>query len=743
MLQNSSIFICYTAVQDMARVIIASNRLPVSVKKQDGELIFSQSTGGVATGLASYANNPANRWIGWPGIASDELSSADRKQITRELAKYNCVPVFMTQKQIDDFYNGYSNSILWPLFHNLPVQGKKLREQWWRGYKTVNKLYSDAIVKHANQQSRIWVHDYQLLLVPGMLHTELPKANIGFFSHIPFPKPKIFTKLPEAAKLINGMLGAQLVGFHTTGYVNNFLDSADTLGIGTAGNGQVILVDRIIRVTDFPMGIDYKKYAESGKSAAVRSAIVKYKLRYRGQKVIVAVDRLDPSKGLVERLEAYREFLERNKRLHGKVVLSMVAAPSRTDIEVYRKLGIRLGALAQEINETYGTRRWKPIDYMNQSLPFEEVSALLHIADIAFIAPIRDGMNLVAKEYIASRRKNGVLILSETAGAAQELKDALLVNPARPETVITALEQALKMPRRELKRRFTAMQKQLAANTVQNWAGTFMKTLQQPVPGSQSLRTLTLTTPKVEKLKTNYQLAGKRLLLLDYDGTLQPHTEHYDKAQPSKELLKTLDVLAADERNEIVIISGRSQHDLQTWFGDHHVNLIAEHGALVKSAGHKTWHETVTTGRRWKRTLLPVLQTYTDVTPHAHIEQKQFSLVWHYRRSPAFAAQKNLQILQRVLRQTARDLGLELFNGSKILEIKDPNINKGNGVRRWLRSEHDFIMAMGDDFTDEDMFAALPASAVSVKVGRGRSIASYRLADPKAVLDVLKQFSKI
>ena len=727
----------------MARVIIVSNRLPVSVKKQDGKLVFSQSTGGVATGLSSYADNPNNRWIGWPGIPSDELTPSQRREVSRELARHNCIPVFLSKKQIDDFYNGYSNSILWPLFHNLPVQGKRHREQWWKGYRAANKLFSEAALKVAQKNSRIWIHDYQLMLVPSMIRTASPASNIGFFLHIPFPRPKVIAKLPEARKLVGGMLGAQLVGFHTTGYVNNFLDTCEELDVGTAGNSQVVLGDRIVRITDFPMGIDYEKYAQSNKSATVRAAILKYKLRYRGQKVIVAVDRLDPSKGLVERLEAYREFLGNNyRKLRGKVVLSMVAAPSRTDISVYKKLKIKLDELVEEINEQYGTKRWQPIDYMNVSLPFEEVSALLQVADVAFIAPIRDGMNLVAKEYVASRRKNGVLILSETAGAAQELSDALLVNPARPGSVVEALEKSLTMPQRELKKRFESMQKQLSANTVHHWAGSFMKTLQQPVPGTTSLRTPSLTTARVTKIKNNYHVTSKRLLLLDYDGTLTPHADHHSHAVPPKKLLRLLESLSGDDKNEVVLISGRSRDDLQEWFGDININLIAEHGALIKSAGHKTWHETVDSGRRWKRTLLPVLQHYTDLTPNAFIEEKQYSLVWHYRQSPPFASQKNLQILHRVLRPLARQFGLELFQGNKILEIKDPGINKGNAVHRWLRREHDFVLVIGDDFTDEDMFAAVPASATTIKVGRGRTIANYRAASSDEVIDLLTHLNK-
>jgi trehalose 6-phosphate synthase/phosphatase len=296
------------------------------------------------------------------------------------------------------------------------------------------------------------------------------------------------------------------------------------------------------------------------------------------------------------------------------------------------------------------------------------------------------------------------------------------------------------MPKRELKKRFTAMQDQLSNNTVHHWAGNFMKNLQQPVASRQmTIRTPSLTPARIDKILSNYRLSSKRLLLLDYDGTLEPHAEHYTHANPPAKLLHLLERLSGDEKNEVVLISGRSKDDLQEWFGNTNLNLIAEHGAIVKSAGHKTWHETVTSGRRWKKTVLPILQHYTDLTPAAHIEEKQYSLVWHYRQSPAFASQKNLQILQRVLRPITGQFGLELFNGSKILEIKDPGINKGNAVRRWLRREHDFVLVVGDDFTDEDMFAAVPASATTVKVGRGRTIANYRAANSDDVVALLTQ----
>jgi trehalose 6-phosphate synthase/phosphatase len=725
----------------MARVIIVSNRLPVSVKKVDGTLEFSPSVGGVATGLSSYMHDRNNRWLGWPGIASDDLSEAEQKEITVELRKYNCVPIFLTQRQIEDFYNGYSNTILWPFFHNLPVPNPKERERMWRAYRTVNRSFAAATAKLTQSGSQVWVQDYQLLLVPEMLRAFKPSLNIGFFLHIPFPKPQSFSKLPEARRLLIGMLGTDLLGFHTRDYVNNFLDTCEQLHVGQSEHKQVILGARTVRVSDFPMGIDYTKYAQAGREKDVKQAVRKYGKRYRGKKIIVAVERMDPTKGLIERVEAYGMFLERNPRYRRKVVFSLGAAPSRTDVVAYQRLAKNLATLVANINAKYGDKNWQPIDFRDVSTPFHEVAALFQLADIAFITPIRDGMNLVAKEYVASRGRNGILILSQTAGAAQELTDALLIDPKKPETMVAALEQAMKMPKRELRQRFKRMQQQLATNTVQHWATTFMKTLGQPLTGTSAM-TYALNDKRRQDLLDDYRLARSRLVLLDYDGTLVPLAENYANAEPPRAIIELLQKLASDSRNTIVLISGRSKADLDQWFGNLPINLIAEHGALVKAAGHKSWQATTDTGTRWKKTVKPVLEAYTELTPRSRVEEKQYSLVWHYRQSPAFAASKNLVIIQRLLKPELRPAKIAMTNGSKILEIKDPRINKGQAIQRWLRERHQFILAIGDDMTDEDMFVRLSRTPYSVKVGSGRTAAHLRLSAPDDVVKLLRQLSR-
>lgn len=728
----------------MTQVIIVSNRLPVSVKKEKGRLSFYPSVGGLATGLSSYVDDKRSTWIGWPGIASDQLTTSDRQEITTELAKHSCSPVFLTQRQIDDFYNGFSNTLLWPLFHNLdmPRVNKEIRARWWRAYREVNRQFAAAVIGQAQTGSKVWVHDYQLLLVPEALRSERPDITVGFFLHIPFPDVKTFSKFKDYRKLLVGMQGAGLIGFHTPGYVNNFLENCRAADLGTIGINQLVTDRRSIKVADFPMGIDYEKYAAASKSKAVKEAVKRYRKRYKGRKVIVAVDRLDPSKGLVERLKAYRLLLERNPRLRGKVIFSMVAAPSRTDIKVYQRLANRLAALVEDINTTYGTKDWEPVDYMNIAQPFEEVTALFQVADVAFIAPLRDGMNLSAKEFVASTHKSGVLILSETAGAAEELQDALLVNPKRPEELQAALNEALTMRRRELRKRLKRMRQRLSRNTVQEWAKGFVETLHQPVPGIKP-RTHTLNPKLTVNLLEDYSKASRRLLLFDYDGSLVPFATDYHDAKPPKSLLRLLESLAANKAADVVVISGRSAYDLEKWFGGLPISFVAEHGASIKKVGNKTWKAIEKPETAWKQLLQPALERYARLAPGARVEVKPHSLVWHYRAVAPYYAQKYTVIIRRVLKPILKTYGLEILQGNKVLEIKNPRISKGAAAQRWLQKDYDFVLSIGDDVTDEDLFTALPDAAYSIKIGRGRTAARFRMESHKDVTTLLKRFVKL
>jgi len=720
-------------------IIIVSNRLPVSVKKTDQGLEYYPSVGGLATGLSSYVTDSRNVWIGWPGVASDDLTESDKVAITTELAKHHCFPVFLSKKQLDSFYNGYSNSVLWPLLHSFDIADSWPKE-WWPAYREVNEQFAATVASLAKPTSTIWVHDYQLLLLPAMLRTNNVGQQVGFFSHIPVPPSNLFTKLPEARQLTEGVLGADLVGFHTPSYVHNFLETCQDLDIGTVNDGQVAQTGHVTKVSDFPISIDYAKFTKATRSRKVKSELRRLKRKYARKQVILTVDRLEPTKGLVERLKAYRTLLKQNSDLRGHVVMVMLCTPSRTEIPEYQRLKVKLERLVKDINETYGNKKWLPVDYMFTSLPFESISALYQLADVAFIAPLKDGMNLVAKEYVASKNgKKGVLILSSTAGAAEELHDALIVDPTKPATSVAALKQALTMPKQELRTRLQTMQKQISDFTIHEWAGSFMTNLK--TPATARTRTTNLTGKPRRTVVDRFVKANKRLLLLDYDGVLTGYHKDPAAATPDAEVVEALKTLTADKQNEVVILSGRSQADLQKWFGKLPIALAAEHGALFRRRGGKNWHRTSSLDDSWKATVMPILERYAERTPGAFVEEKDWAVVWHYRDAKPYAATKNVTILRKILADIVAPYGLTVQLGSKILEIRPSNVNKGRVAQEWLIHEHDFTLAIGDDVTDEDTFAVLPKNANSVRVGSGRTLARYRLKNQREAVRLLQSLA--
>ena len=716
----------------MPQILIVSNRLPVTVKKVAGKLTFETSMGGVATGLASYVANRKSKWIGWPGIASEDLTEADKKKIIKELAKRNCVPVFLGRKQLDNFYNGYSNSLLWPLFHNLPMAPAK--DIWWQAYKSANRAFHDVVLQTATTTNSVWVQDYQLLLLPEMLKLERPKLHVGFFLHIPFPEGRSLRKLPSSELLLKGMLGADLVGFHTEQYVANFVKAVQQFDLGLSVDDQLILPDRTVQVTDFPMGIDYEKFKIARKSPAVKAAVKELKRKHKGMRIIAGVDRLDITKGFIERLNAYRDFLRQHQREIGKVVFVLVGAPSRGEIEAYQHLSSKVDTLVAAINSEFGTPRWQPVEYNNQGLSFEELTALFQIADVAFVAPLRDGMNLVAKEYIASKKKHGVLILSDTAGAAYELKDALLVSHKKPATLVAALDQALHMRKREMKSRFGRMQRHLERHTVHTWASDFMTTLQKPVPGTPNLVTRGLNVKLQTTIHARFLQTENRLLIVDCDSSLK------DKST-SRKLLVCIRKLAADPATAVVIVSRYSAADLDMPFSTMPVSLVAESGSKIKLAGHSRWQHLSPATNLWKKEILPLLDTYSALTPKSQIDENPHSVVWKYPQSPPYYAQKNAVILKRLLKPYLKSYGLTLSQANKSLEIKDPNFSKAKALNKLLASAPSFVVAIGDDLSDEALFMALPTGSYSIKLGNGRTAARYRLPNENAAIEFLHMLS--
>jgi len=412
----------------MDRLLVVANRLPVNAVRRAGELHFRPSPGGLAVGLSSLPVSIERLWLGWPGVTTEKLKGEERQQIAARLDVQDYHPVFLSRRQMEGYYQGFCNKTIWPLFHYFPRR-TTYEVRFWKTYRQVNHAFCDEVMRIARPGDRIWVHDYQLMLLPQLLRKKLPNSEIGFFLHIPWPSFELFRLLPWREEILKGLLGADLIGFHTYDYVRHFLSSVCRITGLEHMLGKVSVANRVVQVDAFPMGIDYKKYSQAIEDPGVQKEADKTRKKIGDRKTILSIDRLDYSKGIIERLEAFDLFLSENPQYRGRVTLIMVAVPTRTGVEDYRELRSRLEQLVGRINGEYGTMGYIPVWYLYRSLPFAELTALYNVSDVALITPLRDGMNLIAKEFVATKAdKPGVLIISEMTGAASELGEALVVN---------------------------------------------------------------------------------------------------------------------------------------------------------------------------------------------------------------------------------------------------------------------------------------------------------------------------
>ncbi len=721
----------------MAKTIIVSNRLPIKISRNEKkQLEYQTSAGGLATGLGSIYKEGNNLWIGWPGLVSKKKE--EKKEITKHIGKESMFPIFLTEDDIRDFYEGFSNETLWPNFHYF-TQYAIYEPRLWEAYKRVNRKFADEILKKAEPGDTLWIHDYQLMLVPGMLREAQPDLSIGFFLHIPFPSYEIFRLLPWRRELLNGVLGSDLVGFHTYDDMRHFLSSASRLAGLSSSQGQVVVNNRQVMVDSFPMGIDYDKYAEAAASPGALEKEVHYRISLGDQKLILSIDRLDYSKGIPQRLEAFEMFFDRYPKYRDKVSLIMVVVPSRDSVGKYKELKEEVDRLVGRINGKYGKINWTPVHFFYRSFPLEELSAFYRMADVALVTPMRDGMNLVCKEFIASKiNKKGVLILSEMCGASKELSDAILINPNDTNQLVEAINEALTMPEEEQIQHNTNMQNSLKRYNISHWVNLFMKSLTTIKETQRSMQTRHLDELSQEKMLKEFSKSNERLIFLDYDGTLTGFHSDPRDAKPDDELKGIMRDLVKEEKNKVVVISGRDKDTLGGWMGEFNVTLIAEHGIWMREVG-KEWRTVVPINGDWKKEIMPVLEMYVQRTPGSFIEEKDFSLVWHYRKVETGLGELRTRELASHLKYISSNSNLQVLDGDHVVEIKDREVNKGRTAQQWLNeTSHDFVFAIGDDATDEDTFKVMPEDAYTIKVGSKTSAARFNVNSFKDVRALLK-----
>jgi trehalose 6-phosphate synthase/phosphatase len=457
------------------RLLIVSNRLPMTMRVHQGTVDVQRSSGGLATGLRGVHEDTGGIWIGWPGLSTEQAGEL-WPEMQRRLHAAGAAGVPLSRRELDGFYSRYSNGALWPVLHDR-VDHPSPDDDAWALYRAVNERYADAVTERLRPGDRVWVHDYQLLLVPRLVRERCPDARIGFFLHTPFPDPASFATLPHATELLDGLLGADVVGFHTSTYARRFLHAVSEQLHRQVRGDDVFTGGRRVHVCAFPMGIDVASFDACAADPAVRAEA----RRLRGTRGIarfLGVDRLDYTKGITERLLAFERLLTRSPELRGRVQLSQLAVPSREDVGAYRSLRGRVERVVSRINGAFARPGWTPVEYRYGSVDLPALVALYRAADVMLVTPIRDGMNLVAKEFIASRSDcRGTLVLGERAGAAEELRSSLLVDPADTDALVRAYRTALDMSTAEQGTRMRGLRRIVAANDVFRWAAGFLDTL--------------------------------------------------------------------------------------------------------------------------------------------------------------------------------------------------------------------------------------------------------------------------
>lgn len=715
-----------------SRLVVVSNRLPFTLKRAGDAWRTERSAGGLATAMEPILKSSQGLWVGWSGDASDKGVDDQKRQATlaRWAERHRYYSVELPAETARGFYEGYSNQTIWPLFHHFPTLLNFTPEDW-QAYIDANKRFRDLLLEHLQPNDLVWVHDYQLMLLPRLLRESAPDARVGFFLHIPFPSSSVFRLLPRREDLLLGLLGADYIAFHTYGYLQNFRASALRV-LGLDSQMDVVEVGgRSVRLDALPIGIAPEEFTKLlDEDEETRQRLAEMRERFRDRHLLLSVDRLDYTKGIPERLRTFRRLLQSYPDLRGRAVLVQVAVPSREQVSMYKHLKNDVDKLVGQINGEFSTPDWTPVVYIRRGIARSELVALYAAADLAWVTPLRDGLNLVAKEYVACQKDGaGALVLSEFAGAAAEMGEAFLVNPYDEERTADAIAHALNLPEEQRRERMRALYQRVARNNVFDWSRRFIENL-RAASDSRSEQFAEKPQPlPAGEIADAFRQSRARRLMLDYDGTLVDYASRPQDAVPPDDLIPLLARLASNETNVVALISGRRRADLEKWFGAiKGLWLAAEHGAIMRSPQTLKWEMyRANYSDEWKSRVLPVLEHFVNRTPGSLIEEKEFSLVWHYRMSdPVFGewlANELVATLEGMLAETE----LRAFRGQKTVEVKLVWANKGEVLERLARagSEPTFCLAAGDDRTDEDLFARLPADAWTIHVGPSRTRARF------------------
>ncbi|MCF0050756.1 bifunctional alpha,alpha-trehalose-phosphate synthase (UDP-forming)/trehalose-phosphatase [Dyadobacter sp. LJ53] len=725
------------------RLVIVAYRLPFKIVRENDQAQLFQNSGGLVSAVLSLVKDKngsgfnADEKIQWIGFSENTREELEGQSLANE--DFQAHPVFIPEDINENYYEGFCNNLIWPLCHYFPSLAR-FNDEYFDAYQVANRLFFDKIDEIIQPGDVIWVQDYQLMLLPDMIRQKYPDNKVGFFFHIPFPSFELFRLLPVTWRkaIVDGILGADVVGFHTNDYVEYFLKA--TRLVSGYGNKlhYINMSNRIVKVDSFPISVDFDKFNDAYDDPMVAEARNEAR-QSLNQKIIFSVDRLDYSKGIIHRLRGFQRFLERYPEWHEKVSFVMVVVPSRDTIEQYQQMKSEIDQTVGRINADYGNIYWQPIIYQYRSMPYHELVGMYTASDVALITPVRDGMNLVCKEYVASRKdRKGVLILSEMAGAAAELGEALIINPLDVQDIADAIKHAFEMPEDEQTKRMDAMRERIKDYDVFAWTEDFFTQMTMLEQEHERLRQVFLTNKGIDAIRHAYAAANNRILFFDYDGTLAPIVPDPAKAIVSEDVKKL--ILEIAKRDTVIIISGRDRHFLDNLFSDLPVHIIAEHGALTRTKGSDEWVLNESYEENWKESIRPIMDIYAKRCPGAFVEEKETSLAWHYRTADdkEYAQRRAQELLWQLKNYIQPELNLQVIDGNKVVEVKKTAFNKGTAARTFVENgSYDFVLAIGDDTTDEDMFEALPETAYTIKIGDDLSAARNHIRSQEEVFHFL------
>jgi len=736
------------------RLVVVANRLPVTCSKdQHGHWQLQVSAGGLVSALKGVSTY-TTMWIGWPGIWVKP--GRERDALTAMLVQEGCIPVWIDPTLLDMYYNGFCNSVLWQLFHYVPLNidsWQKMSEHramqmQWQAYQVANQRFADVVLENYLPNDIMWIQDYHLMVLPSLLKAVVPKMKVGFFLHTPFPSSEMYRTLPVREEVLRAVLGADLIGFHTYDYARHFISSCTRI-LGLEGTPEGVENNgTICRVGTFPIGIDPERFTHALETDEVQSHVAKLLNRYAGRKIMLGVDRLDMVKGIPQKLLAFEKFLEEHPEWRDKVLLVQIAVPSRTDVSEYQKLRSMVHEIVGRINGQFGTLTYVPIYHLDTSLSFTELCALYAVTDVALVTSLRDGMNLVSYEYVACQSDNaGVLVLSEFAGAAQSLgAGAILVNPWNITDMAQAIEDSLCMSEEERRERHRQNYMHVQTHTAQHWADTFISELND-THIEADLRMKHAPPPlNMQEVVQAYKNSGKRLIVLGYNATLTTNTdapigrvgglgtkrtyqEQLGKSQAkvNPKILASLQELSRDPNNVLVIFSGSETHKLEEIFGDLPVWLAAENGVFVRpppqhltptQQSKRPWRALFHgISKEWMESVQLVFDYFCERTPRSSVEVRETSLVWNYKYADVeFGRIQARDLLQHLWTGPISNAPVEIIQGGKSVEVRPVSVTKGMSTQRMvgLMAEvygingvtFDFVLCIGHLLgRDENMYS--------------------------------------